>query len=140
MDGKLLSGINSMYANSIAYIRVKGGESEYFRIEKALRQVCIMCSWLFNVYMNTEMKKVKMGMGRMGVRFVEEGGNCLTSCMWLTWLCLVSQKGHFIEVCRIRSLKVNANKRKGMVLGGEERLESGIHVDGARLEQVSEFI
>ena len=29
---------------------------------------------------------------------------------------------HFVEVCRRRDMKVNAGKRKVMVLGGEERL------------------
>ena len=30
--GKLLYGIKSMYINSLASVRIKGGESEYFRI------------------------------------------------------------------------------------------------------------
>ena len=38
-----------------------------------------------------------------------------------------------------RGLDVNADKRKMMVLGGEEGLGYEIHVDGARLEQMSEF-
>ena len=38
-----------------------------------------------------------------------------------------------------RSLKINADKSKLMVLGGEEGLEYEIHVDGVPLEQVSEF-
>ena len=32
-----------------------------------------MTPWLFNVYMDAVMKEVKMGMGRSGVRFMEEG-------------------------------------------------------------------
>ena len=43
----------------------------------------------------------------------------------------------FCEVCRRRSLKVNAGKGKVMVLGGEERLECEIYVDGMRFEHVS---
>ena len=35
----------------------------------------------------------------------------------------------FVEVCRRRGLKVNANKSKVMVLGGEERLECEIGHD-----------
>ena len=53
MDFKLLNGIKSMYVNSLACVRVKGGES-----------VCIMSPWLFNVYMDTVMKELKIGMGR----------------------------------------------------------------------------
>ena len=32
-----------------------------------------MSPWLFNVYMDTMMKGVRMGMGRKGVRFMEHG-------------------------------------------------------------------
>ena len=47
--------------------------------------------------------------------------------------------GWFAEVCRWRRLKVNASKSKVMVLNREEGLESEVHVDGIRLEHVSEF-
>ena len=47
--------------------------------------------------------------------------------------------GKFAEVCRRRGLKVNAGKSKVMVLNGEEGLECEAHVDGVRLEHVSEF-
>ena len=47
--------------------------------------------------------------------------------------------GHFIEMCRRRSLKVNADKSEVIVLGGEEGLECKIRVDGTRLELMSEF-
>ena len=36
-----------------------------------MRQGCIKSPWLFNVYMDGVMKKV--GMGRRGVSFLEEG-------------------------------------------------------------------
>ena len=45
----------------------------------------------------------------------------------------------FAEVCRRRGLKVNAGKSKVMVMNGEEGLECEVHVDGIRLEHVSEF-
>ena len=32
-----------------------------------------MSPWLFNVYMDAVIKEVKMGMGRRGVRSLEEG-------------------------------------------------------------------
>ena len=42
-----------MYVDSLALVRVKGGESERFRIDSGVRQGCIMFPWLFNVYMDT---------------------------------------------------------------------------------------
>ena len=47
--------------------------------------------------------------------------------------------GWFVEVCRRRGLKVSAGKSKVIVLNGEEGLECEVHVDGTRLEYVSEF-
>ena len=46
-----------------------------------------MSSWLFNVYVDAVMKEVKMGMGRRG-----ESRDYLTSCMQITFLCVVSQR------------------------------------------------
>ena len=73
VGGKLLKGVRSIYVNSLACVRVKGCESECFRIDSGVRQMCIMFPWLFNVYMDAVMKKVKMGMGRRRVRFQDEG-------------------------------------------------------------------
>ena len=42
-------------------------------------------------------------------------------------------------MCRRRGLKVSANKSKVMVLNEVEELECEVHVDGIRLEHVSEF-
>ena len=55
--GKLLSGIKSMYVYSSACIRVKWGESEWFRIDSGVRQGCIMSPQLVNVHMDGVMKE-----------------------------------------------------------------------------------
>ena len=39
VDGKLLSVIKSMYVDILACVRVRGGESEWFRIDSGVRQV-----------------------------------------------------------------------------------------------------
>ena len=79
-----------------------------------------------------------MGMGRRRVRFQEEGrewrlpsllyGNDLILCSELKEE-LRALVGHFAEIYR-RGLKVNADKSKVMVLGGEEELVCEIHIDG----------
>ena len=73
VGGKLLSGIKSMYVDSSACVRVKGGESEQFGIDNGVRQGCIMSPWLFNINMEGVIKEVKMGIGKMGVSFMEDG-------------------------------------------------------------------
>ena len=68
-----MGGIKSIYVNSLSCIRVKGGDNERFRIDRGVRQGCNMSPWFFNVYIDAVMKEVKMGMGRRGMRFLEEG-------------------------------------------------------------------
>ena len=54
-----------MYVDSLPCIRVKEGVSERFRIDSGVR--------LFNVSRDAVMKEVKIGMGRKGVKFIEQG-------------------------------------------------------------------
>ena len=132
VDGKLLNGITSMYVNSLPCITVKGGESGCFRINSGARQGCIMFPWLFNAV----MKEVKMGREwRLpGLLYADD----LVLCGELEEN-LRAVVGHFVEVCRIRALKVNASKSKVMVLGGEEGLKYEVCMDEMQLECVSEF-
>ena len=83
VGSELLNSIKTMYVNNLACVRVKGGESECFRID-SVRHGSIMSPWLFNVYMDVVMK-VKMGMGRR-----EEIRDCLASCMQMSWFSMVS--------------------------------------------------
>ena len=110
VSGKLLSGIKNIYGDSLAYDGVKGGKSERFRIYTGLRQGYIMSPWLFNVYINAVMKKVRMVMGRMGVKFLEEGREWrLPGLVYADYffLCVIREDlramvGRFVEVCRRR--------------------------------------
>ena len=84
-----------------------------------------MSPWLFNVYMDPVMKEVKIGMGRRGARFLEEGREWrLTGLLYADDFVLCGELEEelrvmverYAEVCRRRGLKVNAGKSKVMVL------------------------
>ena len=107
-----------------------------------------MFPWLFNVYMDEVMKEVKMGMGRRGVRYLEDGTEWRLPIFLYAYnlaLCGESEEdlrvmvGRFAEVSTRRGLMINAGKSKVMILSGEERLEFEFHVDGIHLEHASEF-
>ena len=49
VGGELLNGIKSMYFNSLSCVRVKGSESECFKIDNGVSEACIMSPWLINV-------------------------------------------------------------------------------------------
>ena len=48
--GKLFSHSKSMYDNSLACVRVKGGERKCFRIDSGVRQGCIMSLFFQCIY------------------------------------------------------------------------------------------
>ena len=85
----------------------------------------MMSLWLFNVYMDVVIKEGEIKMGRIGVRFLEESkewrlpGRCL-GFMWGAGGRLKVMLARFVEVCMRRGLKLNADKGKAVVLGGEE--------------------
>ena len=128
MCGKLLSGITSMYVDSLTCVRVKGSR-ELFRIYSGVRHGCIKSPWLFIVYGNAVMK-VKMGMGRKGARFLEE------ERVEIIWPLVCRSRDSVWQV--EGGLKVNAGKSKMMVLNGEEGVECEVYVGRIRLEHVSE--
>ncbi len=57
--GKLLSAIKSLYEEESACVKISGETSEHFEIKVGLRQRCVMSPWLFNVYMDGVMRKMK---------------------------------------------------------------------------------
>ena len=135
-----------MYVDSLACVRVKMGESEWFGIDSGVRCGCIISPWLFNVYMDTLIRDVKMGIGMRGMRFMEVGREWRLPGLLYTddlILCvklvedLRDMVGWFIEVFRKRGLNVNAGKSKVMVINEEEGLECVVHVDEICLENVS---
>ena len=106
-----------------------------------------MSPWLFNVYMDGVMKEVKMGIGRRGVRFLENGREWrFTGLLYADHLVLCGESeedlrvmvGRLAEVCRRKGLKAGAGKSKVMendCRNGEEGLECEVHVVGIRVEQ-----
>ena len=88
------------------------------------------------------MKEMKMGMGRRGVSFLEDGREWrLPALLYAEDLVLCSEleedlrvmEGWFAEVCSRKGLKVSGIKSKAMVLNGKEGLEHKVHVDGIHL-------
>ena len=80
-----------------------------------------MSPWLFNVYMDGMMKKVKMMMGKRGVRLIEVGREwILLGLLYANDLVLCGESeeglramvGRFAEVCKRRGLKVSAGKSR----------------------------
>ena len=59
--------------DSSGCFKLKKDESDRFRIDSGSETGIIMSTLVLFVYMDAVMKEMKMGMGRRGVRFLEDG-------------------------------------------------------------------
>ena len=63
----------------------KRSASDWFSIDGVVKQGCIISPWLLNEYIDTMMKEVRIGMRRMGVKFIEEGRDWRLPTLWYTY-------------------------------------------------------
>ncbi len=70
---KLLSAIKSFYEEASTCVNISGETSEHCEIKVGLRQHCVVSPWLFNIYMDGVMRKMKGKVGEVGVRIYAEG-------------------------------------------------------------------
>ena len=121
VGSKLLNGIKSMYVNSLTCVKVKRGESECFRIDIGVRPLTFQC--IYRYAGNDE--------GGENGNGEEEKEWKILVLLYADDLVLCGESEEdlkvmvkcFVEVCRRRGMKVNADRRKGMVLSGKEGLE-----------------
>ncbi len=67
VSGHLLKGIQAFYREANACVRVGGKFSESFAVV-GVRQGCVMSPWLFNIFMDGCMKKMKCKVGNTGAK------------------------------------------------------------------------
>ena len=62
------------YENSRACVRMDGRKGNFFEVKVGLRQGCVMSPWLFNVYMDSVVREVKMDSGEEGLKMLSANG------------------------------------------------------------------
>ena len=148
INGQLLKATQSLYEKSEACVRVCREEGEWFEVGVGLRQGCVMSLWLFNLFMDVVMKKVREKAGYVGVTLRDEGRNIERKVDWLMFAddtVLLGDSEEKLErlvqefgrVCRRRKLSVNETKSKIMKIGtnGEEN-GVDISLNDRRMEEV----
>ena len=154
INGKLLKGIKYFYRNSRACVRVNRNVSDYFNVDVGLRQGCVMSPWLFNVFMDSVIRRMDR-VGK-GAEVREQGGDNwdVSLLLFADDTVLVSDTGEGLEglvtdferICTERGLKINPKKSKVMWLKNERREDidelmewPGVQLEGQWLERVHNF-
>ncbi len=102
-------------------MRVGGEFSESFTVEVGVRQGCVMSPWLFNIFMDGCMRKIKRKVVNAGTKLKLNGEVwSVVTCLFVDdTLLLTESEGNlqrvvneFYSVYKRRKLKVNAGKSK----------------------------
>ncbi len=71
--GQLMEGIIAFYGEANACVKADGEFSDSFATELGAREGCVMSPWLFNIFMDGCMKKMKSKVGKIGARLKLNG-------------------------------------------------------------------
>ena len=150
---RLVDAVKSFYKESKVCVRVGRQEGTWFQVRVGLRQGCVMSPWLFNLFMDSVVKEVKVNTQEKGLALWDIG----TKCKWekeVSMLlfaddtvlvsdsrdklqCLVEK---FSRACTSRGLGVNVDKSKVMKVSRSENGQKlNIKMNGKALEQVQNF-
>ena len=137
----LLMGI---YNEQKAKVRTSYGDSDWFTIEKGVRQGCIISPHLFNIYSECIMREALEG--HEGT--VKVGGKAITNLRYADDVVLIASSMEELQnlVDRVKEssedvgMSMNAKKTKVMeILCNDINDDTSIVVDGEPLEIVSQF-
>ncbi len=73
VSGQILKGIQAIYREANASVRVGEKFSESFALEVGVRQGCVMSPWLFNIFMDECMREMKCKVGNTGAELEKFG-------------------------------------------------------------------
>ena len=134
--------ISTLYTNQQATIRWDGQNTEFFNIEKGVRQGCILSPHLFSLYTEQVMRDADIeGLG------LTIGGRNITDLRYADDTALVSDNPtsmrrivHKVDMAgRKAGLKLNAKKTKVMHIKRNNREKHTFKVDNLPLENVEHF-
>lgn len=144
VDSSLVQALKSLYKDSSACVRINGSYTDWFNIEKGVRQGCVASPWLFNLFMDSclqDLKGDECGLRMEGLRV-----KCLLYADDLVLLASSAEELQMMvtkinESFEWKGMKMNVSKTKVMVFEKDEIMtDCEIMIGEERLEQVKEFV
>jgi len=143
VEGRLLRAIQSLYQDSEAAVKVGEEITDWFQVERGVRQGCPMSPWLFNIYLDVVMKEALP---------LFKGGANLNNCqiqvtMFADDTVLLAESEEDLkwnveklyEAMKRHRMKVNWSKSNTMVIS-RVPTECNIEMDGEKVKNVREVV
>ena len=133
--------LNNLYNEQQASVRTEFGDSEHLKIEKGVRQGCILSPYLFNLYAERIMREIDLEQYANGVKL---GGLNITNLRYAddTTLLATTIKDMKEMLTNLKKasmkagLSLNIKKTKVMFMGESEKLT----IDGEEIEKVEKMV
>jgi exonuclease III len=137
--------IINLYWHQQASVRWQGDVSRDFKVERGVRQGCIISPLLFNLYSEFMIREAMEHME--GIKI---GGKNITDIRYADDAVLVADRlermqkmlDSLRETCNLYGMEINVKKTKIMIVGDRKETKDKLHgimLDGVPLEQVSRF-
>ena len=133
--------IASLYWNQKAAIRIEDQLSEYTKIQRGVRQGCVLSPYLFNIYTELIFRESQH---LEGVRI---NGKNLNNLRYADDTVLLADNKENLQIItnnvktnsQKSGLDMNVKKTKTMVISNDTNSKANVIVDNVELEQVKEF-
>lgn len=142
LDGKDIRIITNLYWDQLAALRIDNQITEYIKIERGVRQGCVLSPCLFNICTEMIFREIE---DRPGVCM---GGRNITNIRFADDTTLLAKDEKTLNdtllTIKAESLKyglsMNSSKTKTMVISKKvEKPTINISIDGNKIEQVGQF-
>ena len=130
-----------MYADQEATVRTEHGLTEWFKVEKGVRQGCILLPYLFNMYAEHIIRNAGLQETEIGVKIA---GRKINNLRYADDTTLMAENEEDLKNLLLKvkkesakaGLLLNIKKTKIMLTGNV----NGIRIDGEEIETVTVFI
>ncbi|KAL1458712.1 hypothetical protein WDU94_008838 [Cyamophila willieti] len=143
IDAKDLNLITNLYWNQTAVLRVDGELTEEVKIQRGVRQGCIISPILFNIYseqiFREALENIEEGIPINGVRVNNIRYADDTIIFADTLQGLQTLMDRVVEVSAQYGLEMNTSKTKLLIVSKENISGAHLYVNQSRIERVSQY-
>ena len=133
--------LKNWYADQVAAVRTEQGLTEWFKIEKGVRQGCILSPYLFNLYAEHIIRNAGLEETEVGIRIA---GRKINNLRYADDTTLMAENEEDLKNLLLKvkeesvkaGLLLNIKKTKILLTGNVY----GIRMDGEEIEAVTDFI
>ena len=144
--GHLIELIKSLYVGQESAVRIEGGISKWFEVQRGVRQGCILSPYLFNAYTEKIMRDVMSDERSDKFDGLKINGEVVADLRYADDTALLSDSKDGLETLLQtvkdysdeKGLKLNVKKTKIMDIKGSGA-PSDVKIDGEAVERVESF-